>query len=114
MVLLSRLLSDKIHVPYLACQFMLAAHAGMPVGDVKHSGGWEIYFAELNVSSVFTNRLTVVVIRDTVDKQTNITNRTQTIKNPNLWKADQLAIYTRRSRRTWGFQEPDSGRVEDF
>ena len=37
---------------------------------------------------------TVVLNGDTVNKQTNIANRPQTIKNRNLLKADQLAIYT--------------------
>ena len=35
---------------------------------------------------------TVVLIVDTVNKQTNIANRTE-INNPNWWEADQLAIY---------------------
>jgi len=41
---------------------------------------------------------TVVLIEDTVTKQTNIAKRTQIIKNPNWWEADQLVIYTPRSR----------------
>ena len=37
---------------------------------------------------------------------TNISNRTQTIKNPNWWEADQLVIYTTRSRSwTRDYQE---------
>jgi len=43
----------------------------------------------LLLSNVFS---TVVLIENTVNKQTNIANRTQLIKNPNWWKADQLVI----------------------
>ena len=39
-----------------------------------------------------------MLIEDTVNKQTNIANTTQIIKNPNWWEADQLVIYTTRSR----------------
>lgn len=39
------------------------------------------------VSNVFS---TVVLIEDTVNKQTNITNRTQFIKNPNWWKGPHI------------------------
>ena len=37
---------------------------------------------------------TVVLIGDTVNKQTNIVNITQTIKSPNWWTADKMAFYT--------------------
>ena len=47
------------------------------------------------VPNVFS---TVVLIEDTVNKQTNIANRTQIIKNPSWWEADQLAIYRQRGR----------------
>ena len=47
------------------------------------------------VPNVFS---TVELIESTVNKQTNIANRTQIIKNPNSWEADQLVIYTTRSR----------------
>ena len=47
------------------------------------------------VSNVFS---IVVLIEDTVNKQTNIANRTQIIKNPNWWEASQLVIYKTRPR----------------
>ena len=47
------------------------------------------------VSNVFS---TVVLIEDTVNKQTNIANRAQISKNPNWWQASQLVIYKTRPR----------------
>ena len=47
------------------------------------------------MSKVFS---TIVLIKDTVNKQTNIADRIQIIKNPNWWEADQLVIYTMQSR----------------
>ena len=49
----------------------------------------------ISVSNVFS---TVVLIEDTLNKQTNIANRTQIIKKPNWWEVDQLVISTTRSR----------------
>ena len=47
------------------------------------------------MSKVFS---TIVLIKDTVNKQTNIADRIQIIKNPNWCVADQLVIYTMQSR----------------
>ena len=58
------------------------------------------------MSNVFS---TDVLIEDTVNKQTNIANRTQIIKNPNWWEADQLIIYITRSRGGTR-STPDGGR----
>ena len=50
------------------------------------------------MSNVF-RAVVLIEIADTVNKYTNISNRTQTIKNPNWWEAaDQLVIYKTRSR----------------
>ena len=56
----------------------------------------KILYLSVRVFRVFS---TVVLILDTVNKQTDITNRTEIfVKNPNWWEADQLAIYKARRR----------------
>ena len=57
-----------------------------------------------------------MLIEYTVNKQTNITNRTQIIKNPNWWEANQLVIYNvvEELNSVLSRTNPNSRRLEDL